>query len=74
MITVESRVRRWGHSLGLVIPRGQARVHQIKVGDKVELLLRKKTNVLRETFGTAKIKKPTDQMMSEIDKLLYDDR
>lgn len=34
---------------------------------------RKKSNVLKEMFGTAKFKEPTDKMMKEIDKLLYND-
>ncbi len=33
---------------------------------------KKKANVLRETFGTFKFKKPTEQMMKEMDKELYD--
>lgn len=32
----------------------------------------KKGNVLRETFGTAKFKKSTKQMMKETDEELYD--
>lgn len=32
----------------------------------------KKNNVLKETFGTHKFSKPTEQMMKETDKELYD--
>ena len=31
----------------------------------------KKKNVLKETFGTLKIKKSTDKIMRELDKELY---
>ena len=36
-------------------------------------LRKKRTNVLRETFGTFKFKKPVEQMMREIDEDLYDE-
>ena len=39
----------------------------------IEILKKKKkTNVLRETFGTIKFKKPVEQMMKEMDRDLYD--
>ena len=73
MIAIETRVRRWGHSLGLVIPKEKAKLLRLRSGDKMEaLIFKKKTNVLREVFGTAKFSKSVKEMMKEDDKLLYD--
>jgi hypothetical protein len=46
----------------------------IKEGEDVIVLMKKeKKNILRETFGTYKIKKSTKQIMEEVDKeLTYD--
>lgn len=74
MIEIEGQVKKWGHSLGLVIPKESVRIGRIKVGQRVQILLRKKgKNVLKEVFGTFKFKEPTDKMMKDIDNLLYND-
>ena len=44
----------------------------MKYNKKYKKLVRPKKNILKETFGTAKFKKSTEQMMKEIDKELCD--
>lgn len=74
MIEVNTTIRRWGNSLGIVVPLSKAKSENIEEGEKkVALLKKKKKNVLRETFGTLKFKKSTEQMMREIDRELYND-
>ncbi|MBI2542361.1 AbrB/MazE/SpoVT family DNA-binding domain-containing protein [Candidatus Woesearchaeota archaeon] len=71
MIEVEAKVRKWGRSFGVVIPKEKIKEEGIKENQTVTLLIGKRTNVLKETFGTLKFKKSTDEMMQEIDKELW---
>jgi len=71
MIQVEAKVRRWGRSLGVVIPKEKILEEGIKENETINLLIGKKTNVLKETFGTLKFKKSTQKMMEEIDKEMW---
>ncbi|MBS3054131.1 MAG: AbrB/MazE/SpoVT family DNA-binding domain-containing protein [Candidatus Aenigmarchaeota archaeon] len=72
METVKIRARAWGNSVGLVIPKEIAEKEGIKPGKEVEILITKKTNVLKETFGTMKFKKSAQEMKDELRKELYD--
>ena len=71
MIEVEAKVRKWGRSLGVVIPKEKIEKEGIKEDETIRLLIGKRTNVLKETFGTFKFKKSTDEMMQEIDRELW---
>lgn len=68
MQTVETQVREWGSSLGVVIPKEIAFHDKLKAGDTVRLLLIKKTNVFKELFGKVKLKRSTDEILKEIDE------
>jgi len=72
MAEITTRVKSWGNSFGIVIPIEVLRSKGIKEGEEVGAVIIKKGNVLRETFGTAKFKKSTAQMMKETDEELYD--
>ena len=71
MMEVEAKVRKWGRSFGIVIPIDKIKQEGIKENETINILIAKKTNVLRETFGTMKFKKSTDEMMKEIDNELW---
>ena len=74
MEEIKVRLRKWGNSIGVVIPQEVLKNNNKKEGDEVTLLLPKQdANVLREMFGTLKTKKSTEQIMKEIDKELYND-
>ena len=68
MIEVEAKVRKWGRSFGVVIPKEKIVDEGIKENETIHLLIGKKSNVLKETFGTYKFKKSTQKMMRELDK------
>ena len=74
MIELSTKLRKWGNSFGIVVPIGSLQEENVKEGDEVTILMKKKRgNTLRETFGTYKFKKSTEEMMKEIDKeLTYD--
>ena len=74
MEAVHARVRNWGRSLGIVIPKETANKEGIKDGDNVEILIKKeRENPLKKTFGTLKMKTPTEQLLKEADEELWDD-
>ncbi|HLC85362.1 MAG TPA: AbrB/MazE/SpoVT family DNA-binding domain-containing protein [Candidatus Nanoarchaeia archaeon] len=75
MVLVEARAKRWGNSLGVIIPKDIVEQEHIHEDERIDLLLVKDSRrVLKETFGMFKnrIKKPTSQIMAEIRKELYD--
>ena len=74
MIQIKSRLRKWGNSLGIVVPQKIIENEKAKEGDEVIILLcKEKNNVLKETFNTFKFKKPVDELMKEVDKELYNE-
>mgnify|MGYP001558587725 FL=1 len=72
MEIVKAKARKWGNSIGLVIPRDVVKKENIHPGKYVEILIPKKNNVLKETFGTFKFKKTAQQIKDELRKELYD--
>ncbi len=68
MREAELQVRKWGRSMGVVIPKTVAIQEHIKSGDTVKLLILKKSNPIKKTFGTFKFKKNTEQMLKEADE------
>lgn len=73
MIETESQIREWGRSIGVVIPKDAVIKERIKTGDVVKLLIRKKTNPIKKTFGMLKFKKSTDEILKESDKECWDE-
>lgn len=70
MIELKTRLRKWGNSFGVVVPVKEIKEEDIKEGEELTVILMKENNVFKETFGTLKIKKKTDEIMKEIDKEL----
>ena len=73
MIELKTKLRKWGNSLGIVIPLNKVKNENIKEGTEIKVLIKKDENVLKETFGTFKFKKSTQKMIDEIDKELYNE-
>ncbi len=73
MVEITSQVRQWGRSVGIVIPKEEAERAHIKTGDKVRLLIMGKKNPVNETFGILKLKRPTEKILSEIDREGWDE-
>jgi antitoxin component of MazEF toxin-antitoxin module len=72
MIEFKSKLRRWGNSFGIVVPQKIIESEKVKEGDEVVIFLKKEeSNPLRESFGTFKFKKSTDEIMKEIDQELW---
>lgn len=68
MIEAETQVKEWGRSFGIIIPKEAVIKERIKPGDTVKILIKKKANPLKETFGILKLKRSTKEILDEIDK------
>ncbi len=73
MLEVKAKVREWGRSLGVVLPKESAKQEGIGRNDTVTLLITKNRNVLKETFGTLNFKRTTDEILKESDEEAWDE-
>ena len=73
MADVENKLQRWGNSFGIIIPLEVVRRKKMREGEKIKAFIVKKSNVLRETFGSHKFSKPVPRLMKEMDKELYNE-
>lgn len=75
MIETELELRKWGRSLGAVIPAKAVKKEHLKPGQHLKALLSKKTktNPLKETFGTLKLKRSTEEILRETDREAWDE-
>ncbi len=73
MIETDVIVRRWGRSLGVVIPHEAVTEMDLQEDEKITIRVAKKENPLVKHFGRFKFKKSTAQMLKESDKELWHD-
>jgi antitoxin component of MazEF toxin-antitoxin module len=75
MAVVKSVAKKWGNSMGIVIPVDVVKKEKIKDGEEVEIIIMKSDNTLRKLFGLMKNewKEPTQKIKDDIKKELYDD-
>ncbi|MGB9718953.1 MAG: AbrB/MazE/SpoVT family DNA-binding domain-containing protein [Thermoproteota archaeon] len=73
MVEIKVKTRKWGNSIGIIIPKGVVKREKIKSGQKISILLLKDSDVLKKTFGSmrGRVKEPTQRIMDEIDRELY---
>jgi len=75
MLKSISRLKAWGNSIGVILPKEELKEEDLDVNDEVEVIVRKKSNPLKDTFGKLKEFKPksgksTDELLKEIDEEL----
>jgi len=73
MAEVESTIKKWGNSFGVIIPADLIKKEKLKEGQKVDIIVLKKSDVLKKTFGTLKIRKSAQKIKNELRAELYDD-
>lgn len=61
---VKAKVKEWGNSLGVVIPKEIVRKERIKSEDDILIEIRKKEDIM-ELFGTLNFRKSSQQMKDE---------
>ncbi len=72
MAELVTKIRIWGNSFGIIVPNEIIKGEGFSKGDEVRVILIKKGNTLRETFGAHKFSKPIAKIIKEMDKELYD--
>ena len=74
MAIIQTKVKRWGNSLGIIIPSEAVEIKNIKENDSIKILIvRGSKKVLKKTFGLlkGKLTKPTQQIKDELRRNLY---
>ncbi len=67
-MAIEVKTKKWGNSIGIVIPSATAEKMNIKPKEDIIISIEKKNNVLKEMFGKAKFKKPAKKMVEDLRK------
>ncbi|MEK6895325.1 MAG: hypothetical protein AABX48_02285 [Nanoarchaeota archaeon] len=64
-MAIEVKTKKWGNSIGVIIPNSAIEKFNIKPEEKIMIEINKKQNVLEEMFGKAKFKKSTKEILNE---------
>lgn len=67
-MAIEVRTKKWGNSIGVVIPNEAIEILNIKPDEEIIIEIEKKNNVLKEMFGKAKFKKSSRKMIEQFRK------
>ena len=67
-MAIEVKTKKWGNSIGIIIPSETVEKFNIKPEEEIVIEIGKKSNVLKEMFGTMKSKKSTEQILKEARK------
>ena len=54
--SVLTRAKKWGNSIGLVIPMEVVRKERIRPGDAVDIVVHRRTPTIEELGGTVKLR------------------
>ncbi|MDP3727855.1 MAG: AbrB/MazE/SpoVT family DNA-binding domain-containing protein [bacterium] len=75
MEVFQTKPKKWGNSLGVTIPKEIVDKEGLSPSKKVRvfIVLDKSMDEVRKSFGTLKLKIPTQKAMEEIDEGEFDD-
>ena len=66
---VKTKTKKWGSSLGVIIPKEIVREERIQEGREIRIdILTKKKTTGTDIFGKLKFKKPIQILLDETDK------
>ena len=69
MMEIKAKTKKWGNSIGVIIPKEIIRQQNIRPDQEVTILISSKPITTgRDIWGTFKFKKSTEQLMREVDK------
>ncbi len=74
VIMIKGKLKRWGNSFGIIIPKEIVDSEGFEEGREIEFIVIKDSKKrFDEMFGSlkGKLKKSTDKMMRETDRELY---
>ena len=72
-IQFEAQLKKWGRSFGIVVPMEKIKSAKLRENQKIEVNINKEINVLKETFGTIKLKRSVEEILREGDKESWDE-
>ena len=72
MAECEVVARKWGHSLGVTLPKEFVEQTGIKENEKLKIFVVRESMTLQNLFGKFKFKKSAQQMKDESRRELYD--
>ncbi|MBL7148225.1 MAG: AbrB/MazE/SpoVT family DNA-binding domain-containing protein [Nanoarchaeota archaeon] len=66
---VEIKTKKWGSSLGIIIPKEVVRRERIQEGQEIKInILSKRKTTGADIFGKLRFKKPIQILLNETDK------
>jgi len=65
---VLTKAKKWGNSIGLVIPSNLVKKERIRPGDTVEIVVRRRLPRLEELGGTVKLRHNLEQLLREMEE------
>ncbi|MBI2659723.1 AbrB/MazE/SpoVT family DNA-binding domain-containing protein [Candidatus Woesearchaeota archaeon] len=73
MFKSETKLKAWGNSIGVILPKEALKEEGLSINDEVEIILKKKSSPLKDAFGRlkefkAKSTKSTEEMLKEVDE------
>ena len=63
-----TRAKKWGNSIGLVIPSALVKKERIRPGDTVEVVVRRRLPRLEELGGTVKLHHNLEDLLREMEE------
>ncbi len=68
MIDCEVELKKWGNSIGLIVPKDGLKRESLRDGQKVRAIITPlKTLKVKDVFGKQKLRRPTAELMAELD-------
>ncbi len=61
---IEVKARKWGDSIAVILPKEVVRQENIKINDKIHLIVEKQCDI-SDLFGICKTKKTAQQLKNE---------
>ena len=69
MIECEVELKKWGNSIGIIVPKEDLEDEGLRPRQKVRAIITPiKTLKVKDIFGKQKLKRPVSEIMQEIDK------
>ena len=69
MMEIKAKTKKWGNSIGILIPKEAIRKENIKPDQEVTVLISAKPiTKVKDIWGTMKFKKSTEELMREVDR------
>ncbi|MEK6934845.1 MAG: AbrB/MazE/SpoVT family DNA-binding domain-containing protein [Nanoarchaeota archaeon] len=62
------KTKKWGNSLAILIPKKAVDEFKLKPNEDVNIKLEKRTNVLKELFGSIHFSKRVEELLKEARK------